>query len=268
MLAKAKNKSIVSGLCFFLFIFCTPYIVECADNAKGNLVGFIYDKDGTTSLEGAVIKLKNVSSGTIYESGKSDNSGVFTVEGLESGIYTYGVLTSKGDFNADNLVGIKIQANETAKMSILLTPYDKDTAFSMAEVYKEQKISGESMIGRVDEYNLSTEMAAVYIIKGSLGMQDRIHTKGVKTDFYQSVSVLKRDGVPVKRLFAGQTANLKLKKKAETGDLVYLVCKRGILPLIAAPLGLASIIAGSAAINTQEEVVIVDEPENVSKYKK
>jgi hypothetical protein len=267
MFAKVKSKFVIAGLCFALFTLCAPYLVRAAAASRGNLIGFFYDKDGTTPLEGAVIKLKNISSGTMYESTKSDKLGVFKIESLESGIYIYGVITAQGDFNADNLVGIKIHENETAKMSVSLTPYDKDTASSMAQVYKEQEISGEALIGRLDEYSPSTEMASVYILKGSLSMQDKIHVKGVKTDFYQNVTVLKQEGIPIKRLFVGQTGFLKLKNKAEPGDLVYLVCKRGIVPLFAGPLGFASIIAGSAAV-IQEDVKIIDEPIVASPYKK
>jgi hypothetical protein len=256
MCAKAIFKTIFLGLALVLLI-CSPCFLRSVETAKGNLIGFIYDKDGTTPLQDAVVKIKNISSGAVYESNKSDELGIFKIQGLESGMYICGVTTPNGDFNADNLFGVKIHEKETAKMSIALTPYDnKETAGSMAEVYKEQEISGESLIGKINEYNPSTEMANVYIIKGSLSVQDRIHAKGAKTDFYQNVSVLKREGAPVKRLFAGQTAALKLKKEAENGDLVYLVCKRGILPLFLAPLGVASIVAGSAAIIQQGEEMV------------
>ena len=110
-----------SCLLLAFILFCYPIALKSENVAKGNIVGFVYDMDGTTPLEGAVVKVKNISTDVVYESTKSDILGIFKIKGLENGIYLYGVMTPNGDFNSDGLVGIRIQGNETAKMSISLT---------------------------------------------------------------------------------------------------------------------------------------------------
>jgi hypothetical protein len=39
-----------------------------------------------------------------------------------------------------------------------------------------------------------------------------------------------------------------LNKPCVVGDIVYVVCKRGIPPFFLAPLGIAAVIVGSAAL--------------------
>ena len=50
------------------------------------MIGFVYNKDGTTPLEGAVVKLKNISTSLIYESSKTDKLGVFKLERIDEGL--------------------------------------------------------------------------------------------------------------------------------------------------------------------------------------
>lgn len=239
------------NLIFLSVVFLTllPALSMSEDIPKGNIIGFVYDQDGTTPLEGAIVKVKNISTETIYESSKSDQNGVFTVKDVESGIYLYGVLTPQGEFNSENFFGVKVSEGETAKLSISLTPYEQKVATAMQEVYGGQSVSGESLVGTVVDYNFDSTTADVLVVKGLLQLKDRIHAKGKTTDFYQDVEELKIGNSPAKRLFAGQTANLKMKNSVKNGDLIYVVCKkRGVLPLFMKPLGIASIIAGSAGI--------------------
>lgn len=244
-------KRIKSNLVFLsaVFLILLPALSLSEDIPTGNIVGFVYDQDGTTPLEGAVVKVKNISTDTIYESSKSDQNGVFTVKGVESGIYLYGVLTPEGEFNSENFFGVKVSEGETAKLSISLTPYEQKVANAIQEVYGGQSVSGESLVGTVVDYNFDSKTADVLVVKGLLQVKDRIHAKGKITDFYQNIEGLKFGNSPAKKLFAGQTANLKMRNSVKNGDLIYVVCKkRGILPLFMKPLGIASIIAGSAGI--------------------
>lgn len=268
MVTGAKSKQISAFLAVSLIVFLTPGLSWAELNhslGKGILQGKVLALDGSTPFPGAQIKLKHLTSGKIFESQPTNNQGYFKVEGLAKGLYLVGVTTPQGDFNANALVGI--EDNKTEEIIMVLKPYDKQTAQAAREVYREQKKAGESLVGRVVAYYPPQKAADVFIIKGYLQLRDRIHVKGEETDFYQNVESLVFEGQAVKRAYASQTVSLKLKYPAQVGDLVYLVCKEGILPIFLTPLGIAAIVAGSAAV-IYGTVTLTDEPVVSSKFKK
>jgi hypothetical protein len=215
--------------------------------ARGNLIGFIYDKDGTTPVPGAVIKLRNISSGAIYEASATDKAGFFKIENLAKGIYNFGISTAAGDFNSNELVGII--ENETTKLSISLSPYENEIRQSMQEIAREQSVKeNEARVGRVTQYAAGTKDAAVFIEKGVLQNDDRIRVRGVQTNFYQDVTVMSLDGVKIKRALAGQNPWLRVVRDAQVGDGVYLVCKNGVLPFFLTPCGIATVVGGVGAL--------------------
>lgn len=187
--------------------------------------------------------------------------------GLENGVYICGVAAPEGNFNLEGLVGVGIRNNETAKMSISLARYEPRVASTIDEVYEEQSIAGEALIGRVVNYNPEEKLAEVLIMRGVLAVNNKIHLKGEITDFYQKLKVLKLNGSSAKKLIAGQTGSLGMTKSVEKGDLVYLVCKKGFLPLFLAPLGNAIIIAGSSLIS-YGIIFLKDEEEEASPFRK
>ena len=235
-----------------VFAFCFVFSANFAaaqDKGKGNVIGFLYAKDGTTPLPGAVVKFKNLTDGTIYESTKSDNYGIFKLQGIESGVYIYGVVTEEGDFNAESFVGLKIDENDTAKVSIALDPYEKEVAEAVSEIIKEQETSGESLVGTIADFNSSTKMAQVQVVKGMLRVKDRIHAKGRTTDFYQNVNVLRFGSSPANLLLKGQTGTVQLNQQANKGDLVFVANNnRHVMPFFLAPVGVAAVIAGNSAV--------------------
>ncbi len=218
------------------------------DLPKGNVIGFLYAKDGTTPLEGAIVKFKNLTSGLIFESSRSDSYGIFKVQGIEKGIYTYGIVTDEGDFNAATLVGLKVEENETAKISIALDPYDKEAAEAISEIYKEQEKNGEALVGMVADFDAETREARVQIVNGILQVDDRIHARGKSTNFYQDVAHLMIANNIAKRMTKGQTGSIRLEQQVQPGDLLYVVASKKIFPLFLAPLGVASIIGGNDAV--------------------
>ena len=258
------KSAVVVGIFACLFLVTSPQSLTAQDNLpKGNIIGFLYAKDGTTPLEGAVLKFKNLTSGSIFISSKTDDYGIFKLEGIESGLYTYGVETEKGDFNADSFVGLKVGENETAKLSIALDPYDKEAAEAISEVYKEQEKSGEALIGTIASYNPNTRMAQVQVVKGMLQLNDKIHARGKSTNFYQDVDVLMFGNNKTKRILKGQTGTMKMEKSAQSGDFVYLVRAKRIFPIFLAPLGVAAVIGGNDAV-TYGIMKIKDQGEPVS----
>jgi len=237
----------ISIIAVFL-LFLSPICSGAKDLPKGNVIGFLYAKDGTTPLEGAVVKFKNLTSGVVSESSKSDSYGIFKLQGIEKGVYTYGVVTPDGDFNADNLVGLRVGENETAKLSIALDPYNKDEAEAVSEIYKELEKNGEALIGTIADFNPNGRLAQVQVVKGALQVNDRIHARGKSTNFYQDVDTLMVGSAKTKRVLKGQTGTLKLERNAQAGDLVYVVPAKKIFPIFLAPLGIAAVIGGNEAV--------------------
>jgi len=150
------------GLIFpFIVVFCAV-LLGAQTVEKGNLVGTILDRDGKTLISGAVIKLRNVTSGSVYESSPTDAKGSFRLEGVGKGIYQYGITTSQGDFNSNELVGII--AGETTKISVSVNPYDAAVQTAVQEVLRGQADKqGEARIGRVVRFNPATSDAEVFI---------------------------------------------------------------------------------------------------------
>lgn len=241
-----KINAVSLGLIAALLVFYAPQALTGQVPAKGNLLGFVYGQDGTTPLPGAVVMVKNISSGKVYESNASDGLGIFKVQGLDTGLYALGVTSPKGTFNSTDLVGVA--ANETAKIAIALTPYEKDVQEAIQPVNKDQQEEGESRVGHVVVYTSGGNQAEVFIERGLLQHTDRIHVKGVNTDFYQDAKGLLFQGAAVKKLLAGQNGMISVSKPCEPGDIVYVVCKRGIPPFFLAPLGIAAVVAGSAVL--------------------
>lgn len=245
---KSVSILVLVGFSFAVLTFCFPGFLRSDDIARGNVIGFVFDRDGTTPLKDATVKAINVLTGSVYESSRSDSYGVFKIQGIERGLYIYGVETPNGDFNSDSLFGLRIQGNETAKLSISLAPYEGRVASAIKEIYGEQKKDGEALVGQVVSYFPEARMAEVSVMKGLLQLDDRIYTKGDATDFSQDVNYLEHEGSSVKNLFAGQTGFIGVEKEVKTGDLVYTIFKKGILPVLSSPSGRASIITGSSEI--------------------
>lgn len=244
-----SRPSILFGGVLFVFLLCSAAgTLTGQENPTGNLMGYIYAQDGNTPVAGAVVKFKNVTTEKFYESARSDSNGQFVIEGIERGVYLYGVLTSEGDYDSEGLVGLRLKANETAKMSIALRPYSSPAALTMEEFYGDLELNGESYVGRVIEFEAAKRMAQVQIERGFLQVNDRIRAKGDRNDFKQDVDQLESEGAKTKRVFAGEIASLKMKQPVAVDDMVFVLKKSQFLPFLAAPLGAAAVMAASGAV--------------------
>ncbi len=249
-------KGVVSwGSALALILMLTTSVASPQESAKGNLIGFIFAADGSTPVAGAVVVVKNLTTGVVTEAGESDGLGVFKVPGLGVGLYALGVRSASGSFNSQDFFGIA--ARETAKISVALNPYDPAAAAGAAAVIREQREKGEAYIGKVVSYRPETKEAEVFVEIGLIQSDDRIHVKGQATDFYQDMKGLKAFGTKTKRVTVGNTAVLRASKPCAAGDFVYIVCKRGVPPFFLAPLGIAAIVAGAVplAATFEEEPV-------------
>jgi hypothetical protein len=247
-LAKAR-KAVLSFIPFFVVFCLFPGFLTSQVIEKGNLIGYVFDRDGRTPIPGAVAKLRNITSGTIYESSPSDSSGVFKIEGLSKGIYTFGITTSLGDFNSNDLVGIL--TNETTKVTISLNPYESGVQLAVQEVLRDQAQpdnQGESRIGRIVQYDPDAREASVFIERGILQTDDSIRIRGIQTNFSQDAGSLRVGEKTVRRALVGETCWMKVRGAVQTGDGVYVVCKKGIVPFFLTPCGIAWVVAGTGAI--------------------
>jgi hypothetical protein len=137
MLSLFKSKTLTIGLIFSFLLFTSPFFLRSENGTTGNLVGYVYESDETTPVEGAVVKMRNVSTGTLFESSKTDQRGAFKLESAEPGLYVVGVSTTNGNFNIENLIGVR--ENETAKVSLVLKMSNKQSNKQKTEEKKKKK---------------------------------------------------------------------------------------------------------------------------------
>jgi len=258
VLKRVTKAAVCLCACFYL---CALGFSQDLTLGTGNLVGFIYYQDGVTPIVGAVVKVKDVSTDLVSESTKSDSNGMFTIENLKTGVYSLGVMTSQGDFNLEELIGIK--AGETTKVSFSLAPYSTEEAAAVQDIYRnvyqDEVIKGEVLVGRILSYNPLTGTAEIFIIKGYIKLRDQIHVRGERSHFYQNIEDLVFDGQKVEKIFAGNNVTMTMRYPAELGDLVYLVCKKGVIPFFLTPLGYITALAATGVI-TYGIVTITEEP--------
>jgi|GEM_PF-202181 len=265
MINITKSKHITMGLIFAFLIFSCPYLLTAKAEKVGNLEGFVYGIDGTSPVEGAVIKIKNIGDGTVYESDKSDMYGAFKIEGIREGLYVAGITSSSVDFNSNGLIGIK--SNETAKASFSLHPPEEEVSSSNKFVSEKLPPKTEIRIGKVVEYNADTMEASIFIEEGELNVGDTIRIKGFTSDFYQKVERLKlatatEEGIvgfqEMETVNAGQTPIIEVENPVQVGDFVYLVLKKKrLLAFFTHPCAIAALI-GVVIITTG---TIEEEPE-------
>jgi len=140
-----KSKFVAIGLIFSIFLLYSPYLLVGQETGRGNFIGFIYGPDKTTPLEGATIKIRNISTVAVYESEKSDNLGIVKLEGVDEGLYVVGIITKEGDFNFGSWLGVK--ADETSKISFALEPMAQEEE----TVKKDKKCPrGDSYVPEVE----------------------------------------------------------------------------------------------------------------------
>ena len=239
-----KKTVFVFGLSLVL-LFGFSAVLKSETPTKGNVLGFIYGSDGTTPIEGAILKVVNVSTGSVYESTISNNNGALTISEVETGIYEYVVTTAEGRFVSESTFGLRVQGEEAEKISIVINPIAKNAKSEPMAFPEPEQITGESYVGRVIGFDLEAKVAEVYIVRGMVKRNDKVHVKGEETDFDMKVKNMNKDGDDVKSLLAGETGVMVMKENASIGDAIYLAVDKGILPLI---LGVAGLTAGTAGV--------------------
>ena len=275
-----KAKFVAVILIFSFLIFYYPQFLPAQTVGQGSLTGFIYSEDGVTPVKGAVVKIRNIVDGTTYESNTSDSQGAFKIEGVNEGLYSAGISTSTGDFNFENLIGIK--ADEPAKISFSLvtaetqnpsppeetsTPAPEEQNSSPAQGgFEVTAPAGGILIGRVVNFTPETQEAAVLIEEGILKVGDEIIFRGTETDFSQKIESLSVESTDVKKASVGQTPGIVAVQPVEIGDFVFLK-KRRMLFFFLSPIGVATVLAASGGI-VYGVVKLTEKEEEVSAFKK
>ncbi len=249
------------GSAFVLILALASSVGSPQETPKGDLVGFIFGPDGSTPVPGAVVIVKNLTTGVVTEAAATDRLGVFRLTSLPAGLYAVGVRSSRGSYNSQDFFGVTAQ--QTARISIALNPYDATEAAGAAAVIREQRSKGEAYIGKIVKCDPEAKEAEVFVEIGLIQADDRIHVKGQTTDFYVDLRGLKAGGTKTKRVVSGSSAIFKTAKSCQAGDFVYIVCKRGVPPFFLAPLGIAAIVAGAVPLAASFE----DEPVSPFKIK-
>jgi hypothetical protein len=124
MIKFTRSKPVVILFIFAFILFWMPELIRAQEIERGNLIGFVYGPDNTSPIEGAVLKIRNLTTGSLYESMASDDQGRVEFENVDEGLYLVGISTSQGDFNIENLVGIK--PNKTANIAFALRPLEQE----------------------------------------------------------------------------------------------------------------------------------------------
>jgi hypothetical protein len=78
----------------------------------------------------------------------------------------------------------------------------------------------ETMIGKVTHFYPKVGVAAIGL-EGPLARGDRIHILGHSEDFYQTVTSMEMDHVPLTEAGDGQDIGVRVDHRVHTGDIVY-----------------------------------------------
>jgi hypothetical protein len=240
--------------------------LEAAPAQTGNLSGFVFQGDGTTPAPGALVKFKNVATGEIYQSAPADDKGSFKVASLPRGLYIFGAVTGRGEFNGSDIVGI--EGGEEARLSIFLQETQAGGPSAETQGNEPPAIRGEKFVGRVVKFDTSTMNAQIFVEQGEMRLGDNMHLfgdkeKGSETDFYQKARTIMQNGQPVSKAEAGQYYNVVLEKPVLENDWLYVKEKSGLGALFLTPIGMATVLASSTAI----VYTVINPPPEVSVYR-
>lgn len=296
----SRSKYVAVALIFSFLLFYSPHLLLAQAVGHGILAGFIYGEDGVTPVEGAIVKIKDIVDGTIYESHQSDSQGAFKIEGIKEGLYSVGISISTGDFNFENLVGIR--QGEPAKISFSLaatraqstslflaatralstslpeeksTPDPEEKTASTVEGQTSPPIQAGTevtapaeavFLGKVVNYNFKTQVVSIFIEEGILRIGDKLIFRGATTNFSQNVESIKIGSTNIEKATAGQTPDVKIDQPTKVGDFVYLGVKRKAF-FFFSPIGVATVLAATAGV-VYGVVRLTEEEAEVSAFKK
>lgn len=243
-----KKRLVITAVMFVVSAFILQGWMEASETTNGMILGYIFGQDGTTPVPGAVVRVKNTVSGIELQSSVSDQHGIFSISGIENGVYQFAVETLDGEFVASSAFGVKLTESGDVKLALNITPYGRKLEAAIADMPAPKEIEGETFIGRVVNFNPETMLAEIFVMQGRLEWDDSIHALGELTDFYQKVDALEVNESEVRSAVPGQTALLQLQQTAKVGDAVYVAASRVPFAFLAPLAGVATVVAGSSMV--------------------
>ncbi|MBN2200168.1 MAG: hypothetical protein JW747_10010 [Candidatus Aminicenantes bacterium] len=249
----------------FLFLAATLSGLWAKPLPEGSLTGYVYQNDGTTPAQGAVVVLKNMSSGATHRSEPASALGFFKLESLERGLYMFGAVTEQGEFNGRDIIGI--EGDTAARLSIALE-VQAETQAKTRDPKTPPAIRGEKFVGRVTNFDESKMEAEIFVEQGEMLLGDSVHLfgdkeRGSETDFYQEVRKILQNGVEIDKAVAGQYYVLLLENPALELDWLYVKEKAGLGVIFLTPCGIANILAATTTI----VYTYIKEPPETSVYR-
>lgn len=113
-----------TGVLAALFCFCFLVfpVSNFAESADGNLMGFVYGKDGKSPLQGAVVLLKGAETDKVYQSVPTSKTGNYKISNIEAGTYVVGLKINEDTFNVDGYVDVASGKTDTLSLALASPP--------------------------------------------------------------------------------------------------------------------------------------------------
>lgn len=114
-----KSSVLFTLFCFTLLIFPISTFTE---PSTGNLMGFVYGKDGKTPLRDATVLLRGVETEEVYRSEPTSKTGDYRISDIEAGTYVVGLKVKEDTYNVDGCVMVARGKTDTLSISLELPP--------------------------------------------------------------------------------------------------------------------------------------------------
>ncbi|MCU0288826.1 MAG: carboxypeptidase-like regulatory domain-containing protein [Acidobacteria bacterium] len=101
--------------CFMFLVFPVPGV---AGPSSGNLMGFVYGEDGKSPLQNAVVFLRGVDTGNVYQSKPTGKTGNYLLSDIDAGSYVVGFKVNEKTFNVDGIVTVVEGKTDTLSLSL------------------------------------------------------------------------------------------------------------------------------------------------------
>lgn len=122
-----KARVLVTLCCFAFLVF--P-VYQFAEPSLGNLMGFVYGKDGKSPLPGAIVLLKGADKEKVYKSLPTGKTGDYRIDNIDVGSYVVGLKVNQDTFNVDGLVEVAAGKTDTLSLALGALPGSGNAQFA------------------------------------------------------------------------------------------------------------------------------------------